>query len=121
MWTALDAEQDRESVAAILLAMLTGARLGEIVQASWNQFDLEQGVWTKPSSHTKQKRTHRAPLTPRHSFASLLAGDGVSLLMIGKLLGHTQEKTTARYAHLADQPLRDAVARVGKLVGGGGS
>jgi len=37
--------------------------------------------------------------------------------MIGKVLGHTQEKTTARYAHLADQPLRDAVARVGKLIG----
>jgi len=65
LWAALDVERDRESVAGILLAMLTGARLGEIVKASWDQFDLEQGVWTKPSAHTKQKRTHRAPLAPR--------------------------------------------------------
>jgi len=172
LWKALDAEQDRESVAAILLAMLTGARRSEVVKATWDQFDLEQGVWTKPSAHTKQKRIHRAPLTPRalamlqalreenphetalfpvrakigtvrpawervrskaglddvrfhdlrHSFASLLAGDGVSLVLIGRLLGHTQERTTARYAHLADQPLRDALKVIdGKLGGGSGS
>ena len=40
----------------------------------------------------------------RHSFASggLLVGEG--LPMIGKLLGHTQVQTTARYAHLANDP-----------------
>jgi integrase len=37
----------------------------------------------------------------RHSFASLAAGRGVSLQMIGKLLGHRVSATTARYAHLA--------------------
>jgi integrase len=37
----------------------------------------------------------------RHSFASLAAGRGVSLQMIGKLLGHRVPATTARYAHLA--------------------
>lgn len=37
----------------------------------------------------------------RHSFASLAADRGVSLLMIGKLLGHRSERTTLRYAHLA--------------------
>ena len=44
----------------------------------------------------------------RHSFASLAAGRGVSLQMIGKLLGHRVPATTQRYAHLA----RDAVATV---------
>jgi integrase len=44
----------------------------------------------------------------RHSFASHLVSSGVSLPVIGKLLGHTQSSTTMRYAHLADNPQRDA-------------
>lgn len=44
----------------------------------------------------------------RHSFASVAAGIGMSLPMIGKLLGHSQPATTARYAHLAADPLRAA-------------
>jgi integrase len=34
----------------------------------------------------------------RHSYASVAAGSGLSLPIIGKLLGHTQPQTTARYA-----------------------
>ena len=49
----------------------------------------------------------------RHSFASVAAGTGMSLPMIGKLLGHTQPATTARYAHLADDPIRVAANAVG--------
>jgi integrase len=52
----------------------------------------------------------------RHSFASHLVSKGESLHIVGKLLGHTQPQTTARYAHLADQALRDAANRFGKLV-----
>lgn len=44
----------------------------------------------------------------RHSFASVLVGRGVSLPVIGGLLGHSKPQTTARYAHLADAPLREA-------------
>jgi integrase len=44
----------------------------------------------------------------RHSFASVGAANGVGLPIIGKLLGHRQASTTARYAHLADDPLRAA-------------
>lgn len=44
----------------------------------------------------------------RHSFASVLVGRGVSLPVIGGLLGHAKPSTTARYAHLADGPLRAA-------------
>jgi integrase len=49
----------------------------------------------------------------RHSFASIAAGAGMSLPMIGKLLGHNQPATTARYAHLAADPVRAAAALVG--------
>jgi len=49
----------------------------------------------------------------RHSYASLAAGKGVSLQMIGKLLGHRHPATTARYAHLA----RDAAASVNDELG----
>ena len=52
----------------------------------------------------------------RHSFASLLASQGASLLMIGKLLGHANSQTTARYTHLADDPLRKLSADVGARV-----
>jgi integrase len=49
----------------------------------------------------------------RHSYASLAAGRGVSLQMIGKLLGHKVPATTMRYAHLA----RDAVASINDELG----
>jgi integrase len=44
----------------------------------------------------------------RHSFASVGAGSSLGLPIIGKLLGHRRSETTARYAHLADDPLRRA-------------
>lgn len=47
----------------------------------------------------------------RHSFASVAAGGGESLPLIGALLGHTQAQTTKRYAHLADDPRRGAAER----------
>ena len=52
----------------------------------------------------------------RHSFASVGAGGGLSLPMIGKLLGHTQAATTARYAHLADDPVRAANEAIGEKI-----
>ena len=48
----------------------------------------------------------------RHAFASLGARGGDSLLVIGSLLGHRSAKTTHRYTHLADDPLRDAADRI---------
>jgi integrase len=54
----------------------------------------------------------------RHSYASFLASAGLSLPTIGALLGHSQPATTARYAHLFDDPLRQATERVGEIVVG---
>jgi integrase len=48
----------------------------------------------------------------RHSFASIAIADGISLMHIGGLLGHALPETTARYAHLADDVVADAAARV---------
>ena len=45
----------------------------------------------------------------RHHFASALASNGVDLYIIQKLLTHKDASTTQRYAHLAEQTLRDAI------------
>ncbi len=52
----------------------------------------------------------------RHSFASAAAAAGDSLLVIGKLLGHRDAKTTSRYAHLADDPLKAAADRISSTI-----
>lgn len=52
----------------------------------------------------------------RHSFASIGAGKGLGLPMIGALLGHTQSSTTARYAHLAADPLQNANELIGRHI-----
>jgi integrase len=52
----------------------------------------------------------------RHSFASVGAGASMGLPIIGKLLGHTQAATTARYAHLDADPLRRAADTIGATI-----
>lgn len=56
----------------------------------------------------------------RHTFASVGAGGGLGLPIIGKLLGHTQSRTTQRYAHLADDPLREAAEKITTVITGAG-
>ena len=53
----------------------------------------------------------------RHSFASRALALGESLPMIGRLLGHAKLQTTARYAHLARDSVREAAARVAASIG----
>jgi integrase len=195
---ALAEHPEKTSVTAIRLLMLTGARRSEVLGARWDMFDLDAGVWVKPSAHTKQRREHRVPLSAaatellreiqaqatspyvfpgidgkpltdikrtwltvccraglaeqapkrtrsgrvvhgkdgkplmiwratarihdlRHTYASILASEGLSLPIIGALLGHTQAQTTARYAHLLDDPLRAATEKVGALITRGSS
>ena len=54
----------------------------------------------------------------RHSFASRALALGEGLPMIGKLLGHTQVQTTARYAHLARDTVKASAARIGDSIDG---
>ena len=160
---ALEVHPERTSADALLFMLFTGCRRGEALNATWHQFDLDQRVWTKASSETKQRREHRVPYSQavadilerrraasnvpavfpgilgaplqdvrrtwvsvcqqaglqkvrihdlRHTFASLVASSGHSLLVVGELLGHSTAQTTKRYANLYDDSLRAAAEGV---------
>jgi integrase len=163
---ALAEHPDQQSANIFRLLLLTGARRGEVLSATWDQFDLKEGLWSKPATSTKQKTPHQIPLSAparqlvaslpnegewlfpgrsggqrrinidqswarlckaaglvglrihdlRHSYASTLVSAGFSLPVIGALLGHSQPQTTARYAHLFDDPLRKATERAGAIL-----
>ena len=76
-----------------------GTRL-RTLNASWQLVRREAGL--------EDVRLHDL----RHSFASRALALGESLPMIGKLLGHTQVQTTARYAHLGRHSVKVAAARI---------
>jgi integrase len=59
---ALNEYQDQRASNAIRLILLTGSRKSEVLKATWDEFDLERGVWSKPSHHTKQKKLEHVPL-----------------------------------------------------------
>lgn len=65
---ALNKHDQKMSCDAIKLLMLTGARKGEVLGATWEMFDFENEKWKKPSHHTKQKKIHWIPL----SFATIV-------------------------------------------------
>lgn len=55
----------------------------------------------------------------RHSFASVAIREGISLVQIGRLLGHALPETTERYAHLADDDVAQAAERVSSAIAAG--
>jgi len=79
----------------VIAGTLPGKRLSDL-QPFWQRVRARAGV--------KDVRIHDL----RHTFASTAVASGQGLPMIGKLLGHTQVQTTARYAHLAVEPVRIA-------------
>ena len=80
-----------------------GGRLIDL-QPFWQQLRARAGL--------KDARIHDL----RHTFASAAVAAGQGLPMIGKLLGHTQVQTTARYAHLAADPVKVAGERVAQSI-----
>jgi len=72
--------------------------------------------------HVWERIRTRAKLTDvrlhdlRHSFASTGAANGLSLVMIGGLLGHRSPQTTNRYIDWADAPLRGASDQVARRI-----
>lgn len=62
---ALDHCGSRQAADVVRLLAWTGARKGETLCAKWSEFDLDKGIWTKPSHHTKQKRIHVTALHPQ--------------------------------------------------------
>jgi integrase len=89
-----------------------GDKPGEHLAALWH-------VWHFVRDETGLGKDARA-YDLRHTFASVGAGGGLSLPIIGRLLGHTQPRTTQRYAHLADDPLREAAEKITTVITGKG-
>jgi integrase len=149
------------------MLILTGARKREVLDARWEDFDIQHGLWRIPI--TKSGKARHVPLSDgavqilgtvphkedcpwafanphtgkpfvsifcawntarkragladvrihdlRHSFASLLVNAGRTLYEVQHILGHTQVKTTQRYAHLSQSTLRDAANEATLAVG----
>lgn len=53
------------SVSCLEFVILTAARTGEAIGATWPEFDLKNRLWTVPAARMKGKREHRVPLSPR--------------------------------------------------------
>lgn len=87
------------------------------IKNTWRDLCLAAGIVTTTEKDGKVTVKPSARLHDlRHTYASILASAGLSLPIIGALLGHTQPATTARYAHLFDDPLRAATERVGAAI-----
>ena len=87
----------------VIVGTKPGARLTDL-QPFWQRVRARAGL--------KDVRIHDL----RHTFASTAVASGQGLPMIGKLLGHTQVQTTARYAHLAADPIKDAADQVASSI-----
>ncbi len=59
--------RERNATAALALefAILTAARTGEVIGATWSEVDLDKAVWTIPAKRMKAGKEHRIPLSPR--------------------------------------------------------
>jgi integrase len=98
--------------ALAVLASLT--RLGSYVVPGGNperpRHDLKK-IWRAVARRASLEGVRLHDL--RHTYASVGAGGGLGLPIIGKLLGHSQSATTARYAHLDNDPLKRASESIG--------
>ena len=65
LWESLEKHPHHLTSYLFKLLILTGSRKGEVMNATWDQFNLEQGVWVKPSHLTKQKRMEHLPLSAK--------------------------------------------------------
>lgn len=125
--TEMRAEADKEiargGTAEFLFEGAPGRPLTTI-KHSWAAVCRKAGLGAMVETKNKAGRTVKVWQSDarihdlRHTYASILASHGLSLPIIGSLLGHTQAQTTQRYAHLMDDPLRAATEHVGLLVSG---
>src|SRR5262249_20784041 len=103
--------------AAAVLDTLAQIRIGDYVvagdHADQPRADLQK-PWRQIKKHAGLDGVRLHDL--RHSHASFGVGAGLGLPVIGKLLGHRQASTTARYAHLADSVARRASETVGSVI-----
>jgi integrase len=98
-----------------------GPRSGEPmseIKDEWRAIALAAGLYEVVPGAKPEKQVNCRLHDLRHTYASILASAGLSLPIIGQLLGHTQAATTARYSHLMDDPLRAATNRVAATLAG---
>ena len=72
------------------------------------------GTWNRIKKAAKLEGVRIHDL--RHSWASQAAAAGLSLPFIGAILGHSEPSTTARYSHLANDPLKAAADMVAEKI-----
>lgn len=158
LFEALETTKAPQLRAIVAMLLLTGARLSEVLNAQWKDFDIDSKVWT--IEFNKSGKTRYVPLSDsaiqlienlprvegcpysfanpqtkqpytsifyawdrvrkraslpdlrihdlRHSFASFLVNGGRSIYEVQKILGHSQIRTTQRYAHLSQETLLEA-------------
>jgi integrase len=144
----------------IMLLISTGARLNEVLTATWSQINRDTRTWKIPALNSKSKKVRSVPLNDsaldiinqldtegefeylfvnrvtrtnykniqkywgklranagmrsirihdlRHTYASLLANNGRTILEISRILGHSSVKVSERYSHLSTATLQDA-------------
>ena len=109
------------SAAAVQLLSEMQAQAGE--DAEW--IFPARGGGHRPHINEAWIRLRKAAKLPgvrlhdlRHTYASVLVSAGLSLPVIGSLLGHSTPVTTHRYAHLTDDPLRAATERASAIITG---
>jgi integrase len=131
-WTNVDIERrflnlldSKTREKSVYLSAGAVAVLDSLPRFAKNPFVIAGGVAGRPSGavdKTWARVRKRAGLPDvrlhdlRHTYASVGAGASVGLPIIGKLLGHTQASTTARYSHLANDPIRHAADAIGATI-----
>jgi integrase len=105
--TALDAAEDDRAAGIIRLCMLTGARVGEVRQARFEDFNLEHLSWTKPATTTKQRRVHRVPISDEAAAIvrqrSLAVIKGLPWLFPGDTPGHPVQEIRRFWARIQNE------------------
>src|SRR5262249_8706838 len=121
--TTKQAALHRVPLSAAAVRLLTEMRAQAGDDAEWI-FPARGGGHRPHITHAwiRLRKTAKLPGTRlhdlRHTYASVLASAGLSLPVIGSLLGHSTPTTTHRYAHLFDDPLRAATERASAILTG---
>jgi integrase len=101
------AAEDTVASAALRFIILTAARMGEALGATWQEIDLATGEWTIPAQRMKNRREHRVPLSPQALalLRSLPVEDGTDRLFIsGRRAGAISDVTVTAALRRAGRP-----------------
>ena len=92
-WEKLDdAKMSQEIRLALKFLLVTGQRKNEVIGAEWSEFDLKNKWWTIPAEKSKNKLTHRVPLTSTamEILNALKKSTGQYQFVFASPVGHTK-------------------------------